>query len=812
MSLLVPLVVVPLLIIGRVAYTELRDSAEIKTFNQIAGSLERQKQLMATKIRTAAANVELFSNANLVKKYFLIGDEMERYNLLQRPLLRVFKAYQAAYPEYYEIRVLMPDGYEDARWTRNAMDNVTEEEAESPFFHAMTNWPKDIYTSVLRNPDNSAISLLTAKRVLMKDDSLDATTTNPVLRGYLALTVSLDDLRQAVQNQKIGEQGFYVATNPDGEVLFQPAEYSLDRLMPELDPSALIRGVLSGTRFETHFQGQATYVEGIQLHRDLYMFAVLPEEQLLKSSTALGYTVAVITTIAIVITITALFTALHYIVLRPIRILGKATHDIGRGELSINIDTRTKDEIGELAVSFKEMSENLKESNEHIQFLAYHDSLTGLPNRPMFQDYLGRAISQAARTGELLAVLFLDLDNFKRINDTLGHHIGDSLLQRFAEYLTKELREEDYLSRPTESDPDHVVARFGGDEFIVLLRNLKDQFAAGTVAKRICDLLKHPFVISGYDLYTSTSIGITIYPVDATDANDIVKNADAAMYHAKEQGRNNYQYYAESMNLASTQRLHMESKLRKALEHRMFELHYQPKVDTQTHQIIGAEALIRWRDPELGMVRPDIFIPIAEETGLIAPIGEWVMNSACIQAKEWQDAGLPDISISVNVSAVQVARQNLSFMIERSLTNSRLDAKYLDIEITESAIMTAEDRAVKVLTETRALGVSVSLDDFGTGYSSLSYLRKFPISNLKIDRSFISELSRDHSSESIVTAIIAMAHSLDLQVTAEGVEDDHQLRFLSERKCNFIQGYLFSRPLPAEDFAALLNQGDLKIA
>jgi diguanylate cyclase (GGDEF)-like protein len=812
LCLLVPLVVLPLLFIGQIAYTQLRTSAEVKTFDQIAASLDRQKQLMASKTRVAAANVELFSHDNLVKRYFLIDEEIERYNLLQRPLLRVLKSYQAAYPEYYEIRLLMPDGYEDVRWTSEAMDNVTDEEADSTFFQAMANWPEDIYTSVLRNPDNQAISLMVGKRLSLKDDSIDPAIAEPKLRGYLALTVSLDDLHRNIQTQRIGEDGFYIATDMNGAVLFQPDQYSLERLMPELEASELIAGARSGERFQTQFQGRAVYVQGLQLHRDLYVFAMLPAEQLLQTSRDLGITVAIITALAIVVTIAALFTALHYIVLRPVRKLGELTHEIGRGELTIQIDTRAKDEIGELANSFKEMSESLKESNDHVQFLAYHDSLTGLPNRAMFEDYLRRAIAQAARTGEMLAVLFLDLDNFKRINDTLGHHVGDNLLQRFSEGLTKELRGEDYLSRVVDSDPDHVVARLGGDEFIILLRNVKDQFGAGAVAHRICNTLAHPFVVSNHDLYVSTSIGITIYPVDATDANDIIKNADAAMYHAKEQGRNNYQYYAASMNLASTQRLLMENKLRRALEHSQFELHYQPKVDARTHAIIGAEALIRWRDPDLGLVPPDVFIPIAEETGLIVPIGEWVLNRACIQAKAWQDAGLPAISISVNVSAIQVAREDLGFMIGRTLKNSQLEAKYLDIEITESAIMRAEHRAVKLLNETRSLGASVSLDDFGTGYSSLSYLQKFPITNLKIDRSFITELPNDKSATSIVTAIIAMAHSLDLRVTAEGVEEEHQLQFLREKQCDFIQGYLFSRPLPAEEFAALLRQKNLKIA
>ena len=392
--------------------------------------------------------------------------------------------------------------------------------------------------------------------------------------------------------------------------------------------------------------------------------------------------------------------------------------------------------------------------------------------------------------------------------------LADEILKRFAESISKELRHGDVVSRAgdTENDPEHVVARLGGDEFILLLRNVSDEYAPRNIARRICKMLQQPFIVKEHELYISTSIGISMYPEDSESADDIIKNADAAMYHAKEQGKNNYQYYSKSMNLASANRLLMESKLRKALELNQFELYYQPKVDARSREIIGAEALIRWRDPEIGMVPPDAFIKIAEETGLIVPIGEWVLNTACIQLREWQQQGLAPISIAVNVSAIQVSRQDLSFVVARSLKNSQVNPRQLDIEITESAIMNGGERAVRVLEELRTMGVTVSMDDFGTGYSSLSYLRTFPIDNLKIDRSFVAEIDEENSSRSIVSAIIAMSKSLEMTVTAEGVENEEQMEFLQGQDCNFIQGYLISRPLPAEDFEALLQQDDSKTA
>ena len=426
----------------------------------------------------------------------------------------------------------------------------------------------------------------------------------------------------------------------------------------------------------------------------------------------------------------------------------------------------------------------------------------------MFRDQLHHAMAQARREHQRLAVLFLDLDDFKRINDTLGHQVGDQLLTRFSEAIAREVREGDVISRINEDESDHLIARLGGDEFIILLRNVADEYAPRNIARRICNLMRQPFIINGHELYLSSSIGISMVPVDSDTADDLIRNADAAMYHAKDLGKNNYQYFSESMNEAAAKRLKMETRLRKALENQGFELFYQPKVNPRTLEIMGAEALLRWDDEELGRVSPDAFIRVAEETGLIVPIGEWVLNTACAQLQKWQGQGLPRLQLSVNVSAIQIARQDLSFVVARSLRNCQVDAEQLDIEITESTLMSGGERAVRMLSELRGLGVSVSLDDFGTGYSSLSYLRRFPINNLKIDRSFVAEIEQDQSSRSIVAAIIAMSRSMDMSVTAEGVENEAQLEFLCEHDCDYAQGFLLSRPVPAADFERLLIATD----
>jgi diguanylate cyclase (GGDEF)-like protein/PAS domain S-box-containing protein len=449
-----------------------------------------------------------------------------------------------------------------------------------------------------------------------------------------------------------------------------------------------------------------------------------------------------------------------------------------------------------------------KQSEEKIHFLAYYDALTRLPNRAFYKELLSRSLLSAKRQGKLLSILFIDMDFFKRINDTFGHSEGDRLLQSVAQRLVSCVRKSDAVARSEEDVSSNAVSRLGGDEFIVLLNELSGARDAALVARRILESLSAPFLLSGQEVFISASIGISLYPSDGEDPETLLKNADIAMYHAKEQGKNNFHFFSKAMNVSARERLILENDLRRAEERAEFRLYYQPKIDIPTGRIIGAEALLRWQHAARGLVSPVHFIPIAEETGLIVPIGEWVLRTASMQSRAWQDAGLPPLPISVNLSTRQFGQKDLLATITKILKTVDMDPRHLELEITESSVMQHPDKAVAVLRELKGMGIGVSLDDFGTGYSSLNYLRRLPLDCLKIDRSFIMNITKNSDDAAITAAIIAMAHNLKLTVLAEGVEREDQLMMLSRLGCDHAQGYLFSRPVPADELLAFLRKRD----
>jgi diguanylate cyclase (GGDEF)-like protein len=431
----------------------------------------------------------------------------------------------------------------------------------------------------------------------------------------------------------------------------------------------------------------------------------------------------------------------------------------------------------------------------------------------MFGEYLNQVIAESKRHAKQFALLYLDIDDFKRVNDTLGHQAGDQLLQEVTERLTATLRQADFVARGQLSPAgNELLARLGGDEFVILLPDINGAHAPGSLARRLLNALAEPVSIDDHDFYISASIGITVFPTDGDSADTLARNADIAMYHAKEQGKNDYQFYLESMNVLAHERLALENKLRKAIANHELCLYYQPQVETDSGTIVGLEALMRWQHPEDGNIPPDMFIPVAEETGLILELGEWVIDEACRQMHQWQQAGLPVPAVSINVSGHQFGKQNVARVIQEALVRNRLSPGFIEVEITESAIMEQPDRAVRELAAIKDLGVTIALDDFGTGYSSFSYLHRFPIDTLKIDRSFIRDIAEKDESAELVAAIIAMAHILKLRVVAEGIENREQLAVLAERECDVLQGYLFKAPVSADKVPAMLHGRILKIA
>ena len=434
-----------------------------------------------------------------------------------------------------------------------------------------------------------------------------------------------------------------------------------------------------------------------------------------------------------------------------------------------------------------------KVAEERIQFLAYYDALTGLPNRTLLQDRLAKALAGASRRNDKVALLFLDLDGFKIINDSLGHSVGDLLLKQIADRLKRFSRDQD------------TVARLGGDEFLIVLSDVKDIPDAAVAAERLMDAMTGGFVVQGHPLSVSCSLGISIFPEHGVDGETLIKNADAAMYSAKDNGRNNIQLFTDQMNAQAVERLALESSLRRALEKKELFLVYQPQMDVATGKITGLEALLRWQHPELGLVPPDRFIRIAENSGLIIPIGEWVLRAACSQARRWQDEGIPAVVVAVNVSAVQFRQPGFCELIKRVLEETGLAPQYLGLELTEGLLLADADVTFAVLQDLKAMGLSLAIDDFGTGYSGFSYLRHFWVSKLKIDRSFIRDVAVNPDDAAITAAIISMAKSLRLKAVAEGVENEAQMSFLRAHHCDEIQGYYFSRPLTAEKAADKLR-------
>jgi diguanylate cyclase (GGDEF)-like protein/PAS domain S-box-containing protein len=466
-----------------------------------------------------------------------------------------------------------------------------------------------------------------------------------------------------------------------------------------------------------------------------------------------------------------------------------------RREAEIAVATMLLDDRMRIVVAVLDITRH-KQDERQIRFLATHDALTQLPNRALFAEKMASVIGHAKREHKRLALFFIDLDRFKRINDTLGHLVGDRLLQAVGSRLRLCLRESD------------AVARLGGDEFTVILEDILEPEEVVPVARKLLETLSKPFDdIVDQELVVTPSIGISIYPEDGSDVETLVKHADVAMYRAKAEGRNAYRFFSADMNAHDLEHLLLENSLRRALEKEELLLHYQPKIDLISRRVVGVEALLRWKHPQLGMVSPEQFIHLAEESELILPIGEWAFWTACRQSMAWQRAGQPPLPVVVNLSAKQFRDKNLPDVIANILQVTGMDPDFLGVEVTETSVMANADEAVKILAALRALGIHISIDDFGTGYSSLNYLKRFPIDAIKIDRSFVMDIPHDANDAAITRAVIGLGHSLGLRVIGEGVENEQQLDFLAANGCDEVQGYLFATPLDAEALMAYLQSG-----
>ena len=616
-------------------------------------------------------------------------------------------------------------------------------------------------------------------------------------KRVVSLTLNLDEnrfLHTLFQNVDLGASGYVYIIDKNGRILSHPDKSYIGTNGVQNEAiQALIKDKQAGSAQVTTPQGEmyASYSYSSKLGWGIV--AQVSVEETFMAFYAFRKSLYILTVLMFIPLSVLTFLYARQII-RPLRDLYEAVDQVAKGDYEQYLDVSDKSEIGRISHRFNEMIRFIREAKDKIQYQALHDPLTGLPNRAFLQERLMRKIEEARENDQQVAVMFLDLDRFKYINDTLGHTVGDRCLKEVALRIESCLLKRDLL------------ARVGGDEFVVLLPGFTSFAEIEHIPPQILSVFEEPFVIDGLDLYMTTSIGIALYPDDGADLESLIKNADMAMYRAKEHGRNNYQLHTAAMNNAAAERMTIETNLRKALERGELQLYYQPKVDLQTHRVIGMEALIRWKHPEWGMVSPAKFIPVAEDTGLIVPIGDWVLRNACAQNKSWQNEGWPPLRVSVNLSALQFQRPHLAQQVAGVLAETGLEAEWLEIEITESLLMQNTEAIITTLEELKELGVHLSIDDFGTGYSSLSYLERFPIDSLKIDQSFVRPIQDEDSDALIAKAIISLGHSLNLEVIAEGVETVGQLEFLRSQNCDTVQGYLISEPIPPEEFVEVLRR------
>ncbi len=802
--MLIPLIAAPLLLVGTVMYVQLKNDAEQRNIEQASVLLNQIGTRLTRGIDTAKANVELIADDELIKKYLLTEDESERYSLLQRPLEQKLVSLQSVYPDYYELRVLLPNGFEDIRVVEPWVESKTEQEGNTAYFKLLQTAADNLLLRLRVNPDNDKLTFYISKRINLINPAIDAFNTPAKLRGFLVMSIDLDALIAEISEVSWDGEGGLILTDASGKIwingggldgILQGAKNAAGSTALSLPKNQQFRSI--------QLAGQAFLHRHIELNSGYGLHALLPESTILAASRQAAATVATVLLLALVCAVPVLIFILASQILAPIQRLRAALANVGSTSALVTVPVIGTDEFSELNTAFNTMSARLHQSNEQIENLAYSDALTGLPNRLMFFKSIQREIELAKQEGFCFALLFIDLDNFKHINDTLGHAAGDTLLQQVAKRITGNLRGSDYLSRSEAGACSATLARLGGDEFTVLLSQLASAGVAAQVAQRIIDLLAAPVEIDGHEYYIGASIGIAAYPDDGATVEELLKNADLAMYYAKKAGKNTYQCFSAAIGAQSNKRVQLDQKLHTAIESGAFELHYQPIIDCHSSRAGNLEALIRWNDAELGFIPPDVFIPLAEESGKIIAIGEWVVEEAVRQLGQWHAQGLQDIKVAINVSGVQLGKAGFVEHLQRTLQAQSVAPQSVYVELTETAIIEGSAEVVDTLEQLHDLGIKIALDDFGTGYSSLSYLTNLPIDVLKIDRSFIAKIDEGENS-TLLSAIITMAHALNLEVVAEGIEEPFQSAFLKQEGCDYMHGYLFSKPLPATAIADYL--------
>jgi diguanylate cyclase (GGDEF)-like protein len=788
---ILPLVVLPLLTVAWLGYHNLRNQHLQRIDEELTSMIDTVQREYDALRTSAVANTRLFASNVLVKRYARVDALEDRYTLLQPALIREFKRYQEAYPAYYELRFIDPDGFEDTRVVNAPIPNRSELFGIAP--------PPAIHDQLVPawyrlepNPDNTDLVLYAVAPVWVRNAAVNPARDEFITGGYVAVTVSLHKVKEVARRQGTSDGRTVQLLYSGGQMVGDGGR------LGETHATAQQVGWLQAATDGQTARMHATYWDGrfvraASLDGDLYAVATIIEADTLGGMHVLFWQATAIALLGVLLVSVMTIVFLRRVVLQPVGQLCKATRLIGLRQSYPPLAIKSRDELGQLARSVEEMRANLDRSQARIISLGEHDQLTGLPNRRAFEGRLETALGRAQEIGTGFSLMFLDIDNFKAVNDSLGHPVGDELLRQVASRLSRVIRHG--------SNGDYsTLSRIGGDEFLILLWGVTQAQVAEAVAKRVFEVLHEPFELPHQRYYVRASVGITLYPQNGRDGETLVRHADMAMYAAKAKGKNRYHFFTDSLNVDTQRRMALTGYMETALEKNEFQLVYQPKLTLKEKRIVGAEALLRWQSPELGRVNPDEFIPIAEQTGLIYPIGEWVLESTMRQLKAWAGTPFSHFCLALNISPVQLGSAGLPRHVANLVKRYGVQPAQLEFELTETALIDDPGAAGRALKEFKALGFSISLDDFGTGYASLSELNRLPIDELKIDRSFVVDLGTRLEAHKIVVGVVAMAHSMGLRVIAEGVETEQQEQLLRSIGCDEVQGFFYAPPMSADEF------------
>ncbi|WP_298718496.1 EAL domain-containing protein [uncultured Oceanisphaera sp.] len=805
---LLPLLLIQAVVLIGTSYQLYQDYVKNQIKVQTKDSLLQVKSTLQAKLQMIEADSKVLAS-NVVLNRYLMTAENTRAHIMYKVLAGEFESFMSVDPEYQEISLLMPNSYEEIALLTDDDLNQTDDERDTAYFRAIKASGVDYKVGIMIDPDTGRWMLVALRKLVLFDPVEKTRNSRGELKGYLVIKSNLDFLNPIVDNSSLFSEGFSLLYHDNGTRVLEQGDTRL---------SAEGLTILSAQEKATDAE-QIIYQESLMLDAQPYLVGQValmdnlyfsigwPTAKLHQLLWDLGSSAIKHTAVVMLFSMLLLFWLLNRMLISPILKLDWAARQLEQGDNDWHFYSRSNDELTGLANTVKDMGQTLIRQKRDLHEIAYLDNLTRLPNRRRLLEELDLHYANSNGGPPAIALLFLDLDEFKHINDTMGHETGDAMLQAVARRLEQTLRCADIVRPlgPDEKTAHPQLARMGGDEFTILLRNIRDRTGAEAVARRILDALDAPLAVDGRELRIGASIGIALAAEVGESVSELLMSADLAMYDAKREGKNTYRFFCRSSAITSLKNLEIKDDLRRALNHNELQLAYQPQICARSGRLVGCEALLRWHHPDKGWIPPDVFIPVAEQSGLILPLGRWVILEACHQIKAWQNAGNAVPRVSVNVSFVQLLREDMHTLLHDCLTGLDLAPDCLAVEVTESSIMQGEE-AISQLRKIRKSGIRVALDDFGTGYSSLSALKGLPIDELKIDKSFVTDLNQGTDGKAIMSAVIAMARQLNLEVVAEGVETDTELAYLRQKGADIIQGYYFSKPLLHSEFSAYLNQ------